>query len=334
VNENGEPIAAVPIPGNLTVYPIQSSPESHGGYLSFWDNARKHQAFSGAHTGGDGLEFYIEGVHESLDPGDVGVEVIFTPDGGGAQWSNIYNLTVTPLITSFTATPLDGQPNVEFRNRTNTWSGDSRDGLRASQSNAAGPWGSMRFTAEVTGRNISGGIAFVNELTADINGANSGEGHGWVFRSDAMRAPWDMVIEDWVTDSYPFLDTDVRSPDGITYPLDATEVTQDGDGVKIYAADMPFSGVVTDPQGETQCVDLKMCFELFLVCKYTDGSIYAIASTNWSVNFYATGDVPTLGATDILDPNGVRSDGSFTRSNADPRTGGTLGNDATDWYEA
>jgi hypothetical protein len=51
--------------------------------------------------------------------------------------------------------------------------------------------------------------------------------------------------------------------------------------------DSPATGA--PPNGaNTAFIDSRVEFELFLVCRYSDGSMYPVANTTWSVNFYSS----------------------------------------------
>jgi hypothetical protein len=166
---------------------------------------------------------------------------------------------------------------------------------------------------------------FLQNLLSVQNGATvEGAGAGWAFTPASGIAPRDDVVPD-----HPMADYgDAGAPFYVQEPSGPTPLASDDQTYMIHRYtdnDSPRTGFPENVDlTQTQRIDLQLNFRLYSVVTYGDGSIYAVAHTDWHVLFSAAlaNGVPTVEV-----PNGVQAEGTFVRDNEDPWTAGPSGNE-------
>lgn len=77
-----------------------------------------------------------------------------------------------------------------------------------------------------------------------------------------------------------------------------------------------------------------MYFNLYLVWKFTDGSLYTLAKIPWYVGFWADTNMPGSGVSRIRITDGIQAD-EFVRTHANPeKLNGPTSNEANNWEPA
>jgi hypothetical protein len=252
---------------------------SGAGEARVWSDNVKTAAFQPVHVkfGGQG---WIEGTHESRPEGDVTISVDFAPDdqqtnGGPVHFTR--SVTITPVARQFSIQPAT-LPNVYFVNGN-----DASGGLKAGKpatKDAPGVPGAT-FSADVVDLGIYDGtpgkrMDFVQNMPPVENGIG---GRGWEFSDDTHFMSLVLTSGD-----FPILDTVT----GSTPPYYGPEWRQPAGDAGIWTAkDSPGTGFPPNSQN-TLLVNVTYSFALYLVCRYTDGSIWPVANTTGSVKFHST----------------------------------------------
>jgi hypothetical protein len=288
------------------------------GELKFWSDAKKtsHMDSFPVQVNSGSKTIYVEGVHESLSVGDVSVELTYT-DGNGVTviWDGLE--TVTPVLDEFTATPA---PNPNIYVDTLNPPPPGSVGLIAAKYDAAGRLIQAGMTLRAHAFTPDLGIGFVQNVVDAENGANNG-GPGFAYTTNPRGT--------WYPSLYYVPNPHLSPP--LTFPaLDSPSM----DPLSQLTEDVMFEGdhwitTVDAPEiwaghdnNMLELIDFRLSFKTYVVATYNDGSLYPLAYTTWQVNFYADEWLPPIGVSHILDPNGVTSTETFTRSNEDPVTRG------------
>lgn len=269
--------------GNITgvLGTLNMSVTANGvGRARLWKDNLKTASFQPLHVKFGGTA-WIEGTHESRPDHDVVINVDFTPDnaGDGGPVHLTFGVSITPVIQQFSVLPAL-LPNVAFLNGI-----DATQGLKgfkpASGGTPAIP--GATFWAETIDFGIydgalGTGMSFVQNITHIENGLSKG-GKGWYFTDGS--AGQNLVLTDGelpILDAFPWAAWPIYgSPQRITY----------GDVAIWTDSDSPSSGWPTN-SANTLVVNLTYRFALFLVCEYTDGSLWPVANTTWSIKFHST----------------------------------------------
>jgi hypothetical protein len=316
------------------------------GRIRFWKEQTKDHEFTNAdlannHTGT--ATFFVEGAHESDRVDDFTVTVTWTSQTGIVEVKK-GTVTVTPIITKFTATPAPS-PNITFnynwlhggllgeQNVPPTgYMGLNAHGVDPNDPTKKVP--GIAFSAEV----ITGGqfwtVEYVQDLMKIENGVNSGTGKGVTFKDN--RFPPEFFgptpgsglhipgLDTHRNDSIFYSDYLGPDPNGTTQPI--------ANGVRIQSTDIPSTGaasyggaVALDDCKWVNLIDMRETFRTYVAVGYSDGSIWSIAYHDWWANFYADTWAQDRGPTQIEDPNGVkRLTATFVRSNQNPWTAGPI----------
>jgi hypothetical protein len=131
--------------------------------------------------------------------------------------------------------------------------------------------------------------------------------------------------------TFPVLDAQVENDP--TSAEGFTSTANGQNGIVVTVPDIP--GLGGQPPAVFSLVDkldVKYKFRIYLVVRYTDGSIYPIAYWDWNVNFFATTNIPNSGVGAIDPASKVATDGGWYRSNFDPgKTSGPIMNGNFTW---
>jgi hypothetical protein len=264
---------------------------------------------------------YVEGVHESYLTDDTWLRVDYT-DTTGKTETAFRNLTVTPVIKSYYATP-GASPNIQFADGAT-----GASGLWATHTLDPFPLRDpgIRFSADVfTGATLS--MALVQNVNYKNNANGTGAGliyqAGTIFANARLNMGLDPSL---TTADLPLLDANPRGD--ITYPTSIRTSTPDGLREILESEDSPFTGIPPSP-GSIESFDCLFLFKQYLGVWYSDGSFYPVANLSWQANFFATGGVAGKGPMTIRDRNGVTAK-SMMRSNEEPKTSDPKSNGRVD----
>jgi hypothetical protein len=102
------------------------------------------------------------------------------------------------------------------------------------------------------------------------------------------------------------------------YPTKVTITNNSYRGQSYLASDSPDVVFVNNAIAKSfKQVDYQMSFMMYLVVKYSDGTIYSIGNWNWDAYLYAHTWVAGTGMT-VIDPLSKVTTSSFNRTNDDP----------------
>jgi hypothetical protein len=291
-----------------------------GGHIDKWIDDKKTAEFfpyaDANHPGGEGTcDFYFEGTHESSALNDV--TITFTYTVNGTPHSASAQMTVTPLITTFTVTPWNAPAGQNVWFDQGNGRGGALNALNGMTTlSTVGQWGAQ-FNATLTDKNLSGNPVFIQNLTKVPNGTlgpttfNNNE-VGATFTAGTNPASQNYAITPAAQRAgaaFPLLDTPATPPE---YPL--VQSSNDGNTATIQAVDTPRLPPTANA-GNGTAIDVQFGFKLYLVWKYPSGIYYPVAYYEWWVDWYATGNGPV---NNIILTYGVQSDVIYIPSNATP----------------
>jgi hypothetical protein len=228
-------------------------------------------------------DFYVEGIFSSKQENDIKLQV--TSQGAKDEKP----LTVTPVVQSFKTTI--PTPSVAFEAAMyDPTVVDGSVGLRAAKP-AATPDGDItpgiRFDSHVLlGDDEEISASFLQNLLSVTNGFN-GSAAGFIYAPQFNIPNQNLKIR--VTQgkpvaAFPILDAIPPGDD----PLYPTDVAPFPNAADIIATDAPSMVAPTlEVSKKLAKMDVKETFCTYVVAVYSDGSVYALANMEWSVNFYA-----------------------------------------------
>lgn len=290
------------------------------GRARIWKDNIKTAPFQPLHVKFGGTA-WIEGTHESRPERDVTINVDFTPDdaGQGEPVHLSFAVSITPIISQMVVIPAPSQ-NINFVNPQQ----NALNGLGAGQPL---PFiDGARFSSYLIdygiydATNPAIGMDYVQNVTQVANGINrigQRDAAGWTFidGSPALNklpvAGLNLPLLDSHQGSMPYYHLDLRRT--VVNNLACWTDT-----------DSPQTGSVPNA-AFTLRVDVKYTYTIHLVCRFGDGSLYPVANTGWTVNYYSTFN-------QILDPDGVKWSGQTNFNNDLPaRLAGPIANGNILW---
>jgi hypothetical protein len=277
------------------------------------------------------INFFIEGTHESSVANDVTLFFTFTyvgsPDGSLVTVKAQQQITVTPLINSFTLTPAGGTngQNIVF-----TVGMNANSGLwaKATGKNVGVAGDGMVFAANVNDTNLSGDLTFIHNVENVQNGVNvptkdnNGNLVGFLYGQGGPAASANLVVKD--VKAFPLLDVNP----GANHPdydyVDFSILQNDGTTYAIQAGDAPATGNPTG-SGFGTGLDLKFTFTMWLFWRYSNtvGGVatsvyYPMAKDNWQVVFQANSSTGSPPIDQIQVLHGITSPNPYTPTNNPP----------------
>lgn len=267
-----------------------------GGQIRFWQEATKEHQYP-VNPGGPTSTFYIEGTDNSAALNDVTIKFFYDIQMPGQPPQHVetsQNVTVTPMVESFSVTPKAPA--------TVTLGKDAAGrvvGLNSGQQSADGmPPGSGAVGATFASSVNKSGVGGDKFLVQNMMEVNNGAGGGLVFTAASGRPSLRLLP---TSEALPLLDkVDAELPP----PPDYTRDT-----------DTPFIQHDAAVFADIQTVDILEKLKLFLMFRYSDTSIVTLAYIEWQVYFKAARNA--AGGLDI-DPSSITSANSFVRSHALP----------------
>jgi hypothetical protein len=266
---------------------------------------------------------------------DSTVRVQYTDNDGIVQFV-VLKETVTPVVIDMTVIPGSGTfeapgQNINFsewvQNANNQWVPQWTEGLDAitiSGPNDQDPDAGANSNAVVADSGVT--MRFLQDVTNMVNG-KSLLGPGWRYQSGSgyadrnLRYP-SFPLLDTLPDLAPFYGDEPPAP---WPPFADAHFYEDNDSPGtgspvVHKADGTVDQDATDAMNvKTQFIDVQFAFRLFMVVSYPrDDSIYAVASVDWSANFFAQFDA-MAGRPVVVNKQGVSSK-PFKRSSDDPWT--------------
>lgn len=293
-----------------------------GGRVSFWadpqkDNPAPDPAAVPATPNVWSETIYVEGDHESFALDDTEIQAVFTSNDGTETATSVTYVTVAPVLNSSEVT-IPSQ-SVVFYNQNPV---NGLQGLAAQT-----PSGTPGFTLTANVTNGPLQMTYVQDVMSTQNGFNS-PNPGALFTMASGIFPQDLLPKPGSKVTYPALDSLASTLP--TYPYTSVTQLEDCTSVDVIMTDSPSTGYpgngVIAASFATK-VDYKQSFQTWLVVQYPDANntIYPIANLTWSVNFWATDNVPNSGVSVIQPASMVSLVTPLTASNDNPaQTGGPV----------
>jgi hypothetical protein len=277
------------------------------GRVRLWNNDQKGTTYTGGMMFQGNSTFYIEGTQQSSSVNDVTINARWTwaDNTGQHTVSTSQPVTVTPITVALGVGPKN-PPQVTFVNipgpaglNSGTQSGPNMP-LNSGANGAT-------FGATVTRSGVGGNARFIQNVY-DIY--NNGQG-GVVYTVASGLNPRSLNVGnaqlpllDMVDQAQPPL-PDYQSPN-FAYTTNTADTQQ------LYDTDTPAFRIANI--GQAQTIDFGIDFQLYLIWRYPDNSIWTLGYVLWDVTFQAN---LVNGVLTIPNTSVVAADANFTLDHGD-----------------